>query len=137
MSEQQKEKTARLLNEYGDQALRLCLCMLLNEQQAQAAMLDCFASLPKGSGQGPERQQVLEAAMRACMDRADNAGIPPACKELCGGILLLPFRHRAVVMARYYVGLSPRRAARLLHVSELVFRFRLARACAALKQQKS
>ena len=145
----------RLLEEYGDGLLRMCVLYLGDYALAEDAVQDTFIKA-MGAWEGfrgscSEKTWLTGIAINVCRSylrspwrrrRVDWESVgPPGTPEpslpddtLVKAVLALPEKYRAVVVLHYYRELKVREIAELLHIPVSTVTVRLSRARKMLKE---
>lgn len=145
-----------LVEQYGDEMLRLAMLYLGSREQAEDAVQDAFIKIfCSGRADGVGRSFVMRVLVNTCKDhlksgwsrRVELTEQLPEAESSIGcplqnetgalrcAILDLPLRYREVIFLRYYEGLTVNEIARVLHAPQPTVSVRLRRACAMLEKR--
>lgn len=145
-----------LLEEYGDQLLRLCTLYLGDRVQAEDAVQDTFLrairAWPRFRGACTVETWLVRIAINVCksqlrspwrlrrapeeaLSALSTEGPEPRDDTLVRAILALPPKYREVVILYYYQEWKAREIAQRLHVSTSTVTVRLSRARNLLREQ--
>lgn len=150
------EVMTALVEQYGDEMLRLAMLYLGSREQAEDAVQDSFIKIFRsGREDGVGKSFVMRVLVNTCKDylksgwsrRVELTEQLPEAESSIGcplqnetgalrcAILALPLRYREVIFLRYYEGLTVNEIARVLHAPQPTVSVRLRRACAMLEKR--
>lgn len=150
------EAMTALVEQYGDEMLRLAMLYLGSREQAEDAVQDSFIKIFRsGREDGVGKSFVMRVLVNTCKDylksgwnrRVELTEQLPEAESAIGcplqnetgalrcAILGLPLRYREVILLRYYEGMTVNEIARVLHAPQPTVSVRLRRACAMLEKR--
>lgn len=150
------EGMTALVEQYGDEMLRLAILYLGSREQAEDAVQDSFIKIFRaGREDSVGKSFVMRVLVNTCKDylksgwnkRVELAEDLPEAVSTIGcpqqneagalrqAILELPLKYREVILLRYYEGLAVNEIARILHAPQPTVSGRLRRACALLEKR--
>lgn len=137
----------KLMNEYGDQMLRLCAMYLrdtaLAEDAAQETFLRAYRALDRFRGDSSPKTWLTRIAINVCKDMSHKRSRQPLSLEklpeissespayddsVISEVMQLPPKYRAVILLRYYQELDVKDIAKVLGITRSSASVRLNRA---------
>ena len=149
------EAMTQLVEQYGDEMLRLAMLYLGNREQAEDAVQDSFVKIYRaGDPDKVCKAFVMRVLVNTCKDYrksgwARTVNLVEELPETAGkdeihqsetgalrdAILALPEKYREVILLRYYEDMAVGEIARVLGVPQPTISIRLKRACAQLQKR--
>lgn len=149
------EAMTRLVEQYGNEMLRLALLYLGSREQAEDAVQDSFIKIFRAGDPAKVcKAFVMRVLVNTCKDYrksgwARTVSLVEALPEVAGSdelsqtetgalraaILDLPEKYREVILLRYYEDMAVGEIARVLGVPQPTVSIRLKRACQQLQKR--
>ena len=150
-----KATLTRLMTIYEKDILRFCCIYLqdiaLAEDATQETFLKAYKALSSFRGEAAEKTWLMRIAINTCkdirraawyryvdrrvtLDHLPEPAIPPKADSilLTLEVMRLPTKERETVLLRYYLGMTMKDIAEVLHVTSTTVSKRLSRACQKL-----
>jgi RNA polymerase sigma-70 factor (ECF subfamily) len=149
------EAMTQLVEQYGNEMLRLALLYLGSREQAEDAVQDSFIKIYRaGDPDKLCKSFVMRVLVNTCKDYRKSSwsrsvslvdelpeivGSPDAPQNEAGAlrqaVLALPLKYREVILLRYYEDMAVGDIAKALGVPQPTVSIRLKRACQQLQQR--